>query len=87
MADIKDAWHEFDENKLLSLAEKYTGWDIEKAYDLYQQLDKNKEKGATQEAKRVAKLKAAQSNKSNRSSWWKQTWFVTWTWWYDLDLK
>ena len=87
LSDIKDAWFDFDENKLLTIAEKYTQWDIEKAFDLYQQLEQTKEQGATQEAKRAAKLKAAESNKSNRGSSWKQTWYVEWTDWYDLDLK
>ena len=87
LSDIKDAWHEFDENKLLKIAEKYTEGDIEKAFDLYQQLEQTKESWATQEAKRAAKLKAAESNKSNRWGSWKATWFVSWTGWGELNLK
>ncbi len=87
LSDLKDAWHKFDENKLLKLAEDYTEWDIEKAFDLYQKFGESKKKWATESEEESAKKKAAQSNSWNRGNAWKVSWFVSWTEWGNLDLK
>lgn len=87
LSDLKDAWHEFEENKLLSLAEKYTEGDLEKAFDLYQQLENSKEKAVDENKKMSAKKKAAEMNKWNKWNSWKSTWFTSWTDWGDLNLK
>ena len=84
---LKDEWHDFDENKLLKYAEDFTGWDITKAFELYQMLNQAWEKWAEEEAKMTEKKKQAQSNSSNRWQTSKTSWYVRWTGWDNLDLK
>lgn len=84
---LKDAWHEFDENKLLKYAEEYTEWNIEKAYELYQKFDAAKDKGADEEAKMTEKKKQAEANSSNKWKSWTASWYKQWTSWDNLNLK
>lgn len=87
LQNLKDDWHEFDENTLLTYAEKYTQWDIEKAFELYQKLETAEKQGAEKEAINSEKKKQAESNTSNRWKTWKTSWYVRWTSWSNLDLK
>ena len=84
LSDLKDEWHEFDENELLKIASDYTEGDLNKAFDLYQRFNDTKQQGADKEAKRAAKSKAADSNSWNRGGTWKVTWFVSWGSWDNL---
>lgn len=82
--DLKDAWHEFDENKLLKISVDYTDWDILKAFDLYQKFWVTKEEGAKEQVKEDAKKKAAESNTSNRTPSSKPKGFVSWSSWENV---
>jgi len=87
LQDLKDKWHNFNENKLLKYAEDFTWWDIWKAFELYQMLNKAWEKWANEEAKMTERKKQAQSNSSNRWKTSKTSWFTRWTGWGNLNLK
>jgi len=87
---IKDTWFDLTqdiENEIFKIADDYTEWSIDKAFELYQKFNTTKEQGKVEEAKEVAKKKAAQSNRSNRGSSSKVSWFVRWTEWGNLNMK
>lgn len=87
LENLKDKWYKFNENKLLTYAEKYTSWDIDKAFELYQKLETAEKQGAEKEAISSEKKKQAESNSSNRWKGWKVSWYTRWTSWSNLNLK
>jgi len=87
LAELKDEGNEFEENKLLKIADEYTAGDLKKAMDLYHKLEEATDNGATKAEKDAAKRKAAESNSGNRASNSKVTGYVKGTGWDSLSLK
>lgn len=83
LQDLKDAWFEFNENKLLKLSVDYTKGDILKAFELYQKLETTEKKSEQNALSRAEKLKNSESNNSNKKSV-PPSWFTRGMSWNDV---
>jgi len=84
LEELREQWHEFDDEKLLTIAAELTDWDLDKALKLYKLVDSTAKK-AEQAWKQNTQRKKAGESLWNRKNWSgkdtsKSYWFVPWQW-------